>query len=73
MTRSVALRASVCFVVLTILFGAVGLGSYSVAAEAGFLIAAALVAVLALFAAAAPAPQAIPVRVRRDYRRDARR
>jgi hypothetical protein len=66
MTRTVAFRASALFIALTILFGAVGLGSHAAAAEALFLISASLCAVMLLFAVAAPTPTAIPVRVRRD-------
>jgi hypothetical protein len=66
MTRTVAFRASALFIALTILFGAVGLGSHAVVAEALFLISGSLCALMLFFAFATPAPTAIPVRVRRD-------
>jgi hypothetical protein len=69
MTRTVALRASICFIVLTALFGALGVSAYAPAAEALFLICASLCVLLGTFALAAPAPQAIPVRVRRTPHR----
>ncbi len=68
MTRTVALRASICFIVLTALFGALGVSAYAPVAEALFAVAASLVVLLGVFALATPAPQAIPVRVRRDPR-----
>jgi hypothetical protein len=66
MTRTVAFRASALFIALTILFGAVGLGSHAAAAEAFFLISASLCAVMLVFAVVSPAPAAVPVRIRRD-------
>ena len=66
MTRPAALRASALFIALTIVFGAAGLGSHAVAAEALFLISGSLSAVMLFFALATPTPAAIPVRVRRD-------
>ena len=69
MTRTIALRASALFVVLTILFGAVGLGSHAVLAEAVFLISGSLCALMLFFAFAAPDHAAIPVRVRRPAAR----
>ena len=65
MTRTIALRASALFIVLTILFGTVGLGSHAVAAEAMFLISGSLCALMLLFALATPDHAAVPVRVRR--------
>jgi hypothetical protein len=65
MTRPIALRASALFVVLTILFGAVGLGSHAVVAEAMFLITGSLLALMLFFALAMPHHATAPVRVRR--------
>ena len=65
MTRTIALRASALFVILTILFGAVGIGSHAVLAEAVFLISRSLCALMLFFALATPEHAAIPVRVRR--------
>jgi len=65
MTRTIALRASALFVVLTILFGAVGLGSHAVIAEAMFVITGSLCALMLFFALATPDHAAVPVRVRR--------
>jgi membrane associated rhomboid family serine protease len=73
MTRSVALRASICFVIFTLSLGVLGLGSHAMVAQAALLVAGALGAVLALFAVCTPAPQAIPLRARRQRdRRDPR-
>jgi hypothetical protein len=66
MTRTVALRASALFIALTIVFGAVGLGSHAVAAEAFVLIGGSLCALMLVFALATPAHAAVPVRVRRE-------
>jgi hypothetical protein len=65
MTRTIALRASALFIVLTILFGAVGLGSHAAVAEAMFLITGSLCALMLFFALATPEHAAVPVRVRR--------
>jgi hypothetical protein len=65
MTRTIALRASALFVVLTIVFGAVGLASHAVIAEAMFLISGSLGALMLFFALATPDHAAVPVRVRR--------
>jgi hypothetical protein len=67
MTRTIAFRASALFVVLTILFGAVGLGSHAVVAEAMFLIAGSLCALLLFFALVTPDHASVPVRVRRFH------
>jgi hypothetical protein len=69
MTRTIALRASALFVVLTILFAAVGIGSHAVIAEALFLISGSLCALMLFFAVATPDHAAVPVRVRRQARR----
>ena len=66
MTRTAALRASSLFIVLTVVFGAVGLGSHAVVAEAMFLISGSLVALMLFFAFATPDHAAVPVRVRRQ-------
>lgn len=67
MTRIAALRASALFVILTILFGALGLGSHATAAQAMFLISGSLGALMLIFALASPDHAAIPVRVRRHH------
>jgi len=69
MTRIIALRASALFIALTILFGAIGLGSHAVVAEAVFLISGSLVALMLFFAFAAPDHATVPVRVRRPAAR----
>ena len=66
MTRPAALRASALFIALTIVFGALGLGSHAAVAEALFLISGSLCALMLFFALATPAPAAVPMRVRRD-------
>jgi phosphotransferase system glucose/maltose/N-acetylglucosamine-specific IIC component len=65
MTRTVALRASALFVALTVLFGAIGLGSHAMAAQALFLISGSLCALMLFFGLATPDHAAVPVRVRR--------
>ena len=72
MSRNVALRASVVFIVLTVLALAIGLGSHAHLAEVLFLIGASVGAVTLAFAALAglgARPAAVPVRVRRQRRR----
>ena len=64
MTRTAALRASALFIVLTIVFGAIGLGSHAAAAQAMFLISGSLCALMLFFAFATPNHAAVPVRVR---------
>ncbi len=68
MTRTVAQRASILFLIATALFAAIGLSSYAPAAEALFLIGAPLCAVLLFFGFATPSHQMVPVRVRRTRR-----
>jgi hypothetical protein len=68
MARSVALRAGTIFVLLALVFGAIGMSSYSPIAEAVFLIAGSLCALMLLFAAAIPARAPVPVRVRHSRR-----
>ncbi|MXQ12879.1 hypothetical protein [Microvirga makkahensis] len=67
MTRSVALRTFVIFILLTLLAGVTGLASQTEIAEIVFLIGASLSALLLFIAVAAQAsaPAPIPVRVRR--------
>ncbi len=65
MTRMIALRVSAVFVVLTILFGAIGLGSHAALAEAMFLISASICALMLFFGVAIPDRAAVPVHVRR--------
>ena len=68
MTRSAALRAGTIFVLLALFFGAVGIDTYAPVAEALFLIAASLCAVMLLFAFAPAAHAPVPVRVKRRVR-----
>jgi hypothetical protein len=65
MTHSAAVRASILFVILTILSGAVGLGSHAAVAEAVFVISASVFALTLVFALATPVHRAVPVRVRK--------
>ena len=65
MTRTAALRASALFVVLAIVFAAVGLGSQAAAAQAMLVISGSLAALMLAFALATPDHAAVPVRVRR--------
>ena len=64
MTRTAAFRASALFVVLAMVFAAVGLGSHALAAQAMFLISGSLGALMLVFAVATPDHAAVPVRVR---------
>jgi len=64
MTRSVALRAFILFMVLTLLAGITGVASQAQIAEVVFLIGASLSAVLLFFALTVQHPAPIPVRVR---------
>ena len=68
MTRSAALRASTIFLLLAVSFGVIGTTTYSPLAEAIFLIAGSLCAVMLLFAAATPAHAPVLVRVRTSRR-----
>jgi len=65
MTRLVALRAGVCFTLLALVFGALGVASHAQVAGALFMIAGSLCALMLTFASLAPAPPAVPVRARR--------
>ena len=67
MTRTVAFRASALFVALTIVFGALGLGSNAAAAQALFLISGSLSSLMLFFALATPDHAPVPVRVRRSH------
>ena len=67
MTRTAALRASALFVILMIVFGAVGLGPQAAVADALFLISGSLFALMLFFALATPDHAAVPVRVRRSH------
>jgi len=69
MTHTAAVRAGILFVVLMIVFGAVGLGSHAAAAQAMFAISASLSALMLLFAVATPAHGAVPVRTRKTRAR----
>jgi hypothetical protein len=64
MTRTVALRASVVFVALTGLFGALGLSAYTPIAEILFLISASVGGLMLGFAVATPRHAPVPVRIR---------
>jgi hypothetical protein len=68
MTRTAAIRASALFVLLALLFGAVGVSSQAAAAEAAFAIAGSVCAVMLLFGFATPAHAPVPVRARRARR-----
>lgn len=65
MTRSAALRAGMIFVLLSVIFGALGASTYSPVAEALLAVTASLCAVMLMFAAATPAYVPVPVRRRR--------
>jgi hypothetical protein len=65
MTRSIALRAFVIFVVLSAFTAITGYASQVEIAEVVFLIGGSLAAVMLFFAFMAPAPAPVPVRVRR--------
>ncbi|HEX2725471.1 MAG TPA: hypothetical protein VHN20_06600 [Beijerinckiaceae bacterium] len=66
MTRTAALRASVLFVLIALIFGAVGAGSHAVAAQALSLIGSILfVLMLAFWLAPVPEHRPLAVRVRR--------
>ena len=65
MTRNVALRSSLLFVVLTLVFGTLAAASDAGLPEALFLITATVGGLMAAFAAAAPVARAVPVRIRR--------
>ncbi len=72
MTRLVALRAraffTIFFTIVVLLFGALGVASRAQVAEALFVIAGSLCAVMLVFAYAAPDHVAVPVRTRRPRR-----
>ena len=68
MTRSAALRAGTIFVLLALFFGAVGITTYAPVAEALFLIAGSVCALMLLFAFAPAAQAPVPVRARRRVR-----
>ncbi len=65
MTHTAAVRASILFIVLTIVFGAVGLASHAAVAEALFMISASVFAFMLLFALATPAHRTVPARIRK--------
>src|SRR3954468_24785849 len=68
MTRLVALRASAFFTLLALAFGALGLTSHAAFAEALFMIAGSLCALMLVFAYAAPDHVAVPIRANRQRR-----
>src|SRR3954468_25006190 len=68
MTRLVALRASAFFTLLALAFGALGLASHAAVAEALFMIAGSLCALMLVFAYAAPDHVAVPIRANRQRR-----
>ena len=66
MTRAAALRASVLFVCVAIIFGAVGAGSHALAAQALSVVGSILfVLTFAFWLAPAPEHRPLAVRVRR--------
>jgi hypothetical protein len=65
MTRIVALRASITFVALTVLVGAIGLTSHAAVLTALLLISGSVAALLIVFAAAPAELAPVPVRVGR--------
>jgi hypothetical protein len=65
MTRPVALRVSVIFVLFSVLFASIGMASAVPAAEVLFLICGALCTVTFFFAMTVPAHAPAPVRVTR--------
>ncbi len=69
MTRVVALRAGAFFCFVAVVFGALGLGAQAAVAQALFMIAGSLAALMIAFAYAAPEPVAVPIRARRSRRR----
>ena len=64
MTRSAALRAGTIFALLALFFGAAGIAAHAPAAEALFLIAGSVCALMLLFAFAPAANAPVPVRAR---------
>ena len=68
MTRSAALRAGTIFALLALFFGAAGITTYAPAAEALFLIAGSVCALMLLFAFAPTVHAPVPVRARRRAR-----
>jgi hypothetical protein len=70
MTRTAALRASILFLVFTLVSAVLGLQSHSPAAEALFLITAPLAALMLVFGLAGPvqAPALARGRPRRSHR-----
>jgi hypothetical protein len=65
MTRSVALRAFLLFIVCAALSAVTGIASHAPVAEAVFLISGSLGGIMLCFALTTPAPALVPVRVRR--------
>ena len=65
MTRFVAFRAFLLFIVLAALSAVTGIASHVPVAEALFLISGSLGAIMLVFALATPAHALVPVRVRR--------
>ena len=65
MTHTAAVRASILFIVLAVVFGAVGLASRAVIAEALFMISASVFMFMLLFALATPAQGTVPMRIRK--------
>ena len=68
MTRLVALCAGVCFTLLALVFGALGVASHAQVAGALFVIAGSLCALMLAYASLAPEHVAVPVRARRRRR-----
>ena len=66
MTRTAALRASVFFMLLTLIFGAVNFGSHALAAEAISLVSGALFLVTMSFGLSPlPTRTTVPARIRK--------
>jgi hypothetical protein len=65
MTHAAAVRASILFVFMMIIFGALGLGTHAPIAHALFVISGSAFALMMLFAVLTPAHRVVPVRARR--------
>jgi preprotein translocase subunit SecF len=68
MTRTAAFRATAIFVLLALVFGAVGVSSQAAAAQAVLAIAGTVCTVMLLFGLATPAHVPVRVRARRNRR-----
>ncbi len=68
MSRSAALRASLVFLVATLMAGTLGAASGSTMLQAAVAILASVAALIGALAALVPTPQPVPVRVRSNRR-----